>query len=119
MTFNINTLVMKAIEEHNKAYKHAKKRVEKERSFFIHLVVYIVINIAILFFRYKLLLLIDANTRADENFIFWWRFGTLSTPLGWGIGLLFHYLWTYKKTFLFNKKWENKKIKELMEKEDV
>lgn len=99
-------------------YYNAKKRVDAERGLYIHLVIYIVINITILFFRYKILSVINTDAK-DENFFFWWKFGNIITPVAWGIALLFHWLWAYKKTFLFNKKWENKKIEKLMEKEDV
>ncbi|GAA4274891.1 2TM domain-containing protein [Aquimarina gracilis] len=108
---------MEDIEKHNKNYKRAKKRVEDEKGFHIHLVIYILINIAILFFRYRILVYINADTK-DEDFFFWWRFGTIITPVSWGIGLFFHWLWAYKKTFLFNKKWEKKKIKKILEEEE-
>ena len=59
-------------------YEEAKKRVEEKKGFYIHLTVYIVVNIG--------LVLLWAFA-ADRGFP-WCVF-----PLGgWGIGLLFHYL---------------------------
>jgi hypothetical protein len=59
-------------------YEQAKKRVEEKKGFFIHFIVYIVVNI--------MLVLIWAFA-ADRGFP-WFIF-----PLGgWGIGLLFHFL---------------------------
>jgi len=59
-------------------YEQAKKRVEEKKGFFIHLTVYIIVNI--------MLVLIWAFA-AGGGFP-WFIF-----PLGgWGIGLLFHFL---------------------------
>ncbi len=109
---------MKDLEEQNKAYEEAKKRVENEKGFYIHLIAYMLLNIAILFFKYKILLFINADIK-DEGFIGWWRLGNILTPVIWGIGLLFHWLWAFKKTFLFNDKWEKKKIKKIIEEDDL
>ncbi|MFC1995441.1 2TM domain-containing protein [Chloroflexota bacterium] len=59
-------------------YELAKKRVEEKRGFFVHLTVYIVINIMLVF------IWAFAAGGGFPWFIF---------PLGgWGIGLLFHFL---------------------------
>ena len=59
-------------------YEEAKKRVEEKKGFYIHLTVYIVVNIGLV------LLWAFAADRGFPWFVF---------PLGgWGIGLLFHYL---------------------------
>lgn len=57
------------------AYERAKKRVEAKIGFYIHLAVYVGVN---------LLLMIINLTRSPEYLWFKW-------PLfGWGIGLFFH-----------------------------
>ena len=59
-------------------YEQAKKRVEEKRGFYSHLIAYVIVNI--------LLILIWAFT--SDNEFPWFIF-----PLvGWGIGLLFHFL---------------------------
>ena len=59
-------------------YEQAKARVEAKKGFFIHLTVYIVVNIVLV------LIWAFAAGRGFPWFIF---------PIfGWGIGLLFHYL---------------------------
>lgn len=108
---------MKDPETSDKAYKEAKKRVEKEKGFYTHVAVYIIINIAIFFFKEKMLVTIDPNPN-DKGFYNWWNWSNIATPLLWGIGLFFHWLCTFKKTFMFNKKWEERKIKKLMEEDD-
>ncbi len=108
---------MKETDERNKAYQKAKEKVENEKGFYIHLVVYIIMNIAILFFKGRILEFVDADPN-DKDLNTWWGWSNLLTPLLWGIGLLFHYLWAFNKTFMFNKEWEKRKIKEFMEDED-
>lgn len=105
-------------KEEQKAYEAAKKRVEKERDFYIHLVVYVVINIAILFFKEKILVFIEPDEK-DAVFFTWWNFGNIITPVAWGVGLLLHGLWAFEKTPLFGKKWEEKKIQKLMKEDDI
>ena len=67
-------------------YEQAKKRVEAKKGFFIHLTVYIVVNI--------LLVLIWAFAAGGG---FPWFIFVLG---GWGIGLLFHFL----GVFVFGRK---------------
>lgn len=57
------------------AYERAKSRVEAKTGFFIHLAVYIVVNI--------LLIIINLGTSPQYLWFIW--------PLiGWGIGVIFH-----------------------------
>lgn len=86
-------------------YQQALKRVKRIKGFYTHLMVYIVINIG---------LLIVNNNNSTENF---WRWQTFSTVLFWGIGLLAHGLSVFMPTMIMGKDWEERKIKELMEKE--
>ena len=79
-------------------YEQAKKRVEARKGFFIHLIVYICVNI--------LLIIIWAFV-AGAGFP-WFIF-----PLvGWGIGLLFHGL----GVFAFGKKSDSTAIEKEVEK---
>ncbi|MFC1847295.1 2TM domain-containing protein [Chloroflexota bacterium] len=59
-------------------YEQAKKRVEEKKGFFIHLTVYIVVNI--------ILVLVWAFAAGGGYPWFLWPLG------GWGIGLLFHFM---------------------------
>jgi hypothetical protein len=75
-------------------YREARKRVEEKKGFFIHLSVYIIVNI--------MLVLIWAFPGGGG--FPWFVF-----PLGgWGIGILFHFL----GTFVFSRQtdWERKAI---------
>ena len=88
-------------------YQQALKRVKKIKGFYIHLIVYVVINIAILI----------ANYPYNEHNETFWRWETLSTPLFWGIGIAVHALSVFLPSFMMGKDWEERKIMELMEKE--
>ena len=62
-------------------YEQAKKRVEEKKGFYIHLTVYSIVNIGLV------LLWTFATGGGFPWFVF---------PLGgWGIGLLFHYLFVF------------------------
>ena len=63
--------------ENQEAYQRAKKRAEAKLGFYLHLAVYIVVNI--------LLIIINLSTSAQYLWFKW--------PLiGWGIGVFFHAL---------------------------
>jgi len=95
-------------------YILAKKRVEKIKGFYVHLAVYIVVNIfisGIIIFGLTSedkLSFLDAVT----------HFGTYSTWLFWGIGLFFHWLGVFGSNLFFGKDWEQKKINEYMNDND-
>jgi len=54
------------------------------------------------------------NNLGLEAFLKW---DVLATPFFWGIGLLVHGLSVFGRNLLFNSDWEEKKIKELMDKD--
>ena len=96
------------IKSNDPKYERARKRVEQEKGFYGHLTAYVIINIALLIMN------------LDLKFVFvdQLRWHILATPLLWGIGLLIHGLVVFGKGFKLFKNWEEKKIKELMDKDD-
>jgi len=88
--------------EREETYKRAKRRVEAKIGFYIHLAVYIGVNI--------LLLIINLTTSPQYLWFIW-------PLLGWGIGLFFHGL----SVFVFlNRRFQGMKdrmIEEEMKKE--
>lgn len=87
------------------AYLKAKEKVKKIKGFYSHLTVYILVNI---------FLIVLFNQKFNDNF---WSFGTFSTAIFWGIGLMFHALGVFGPDLVFGKSWENKMIKKYMDKE--
>jgi len=81
-------------------YKRAKARVEELREFYEHLIVYVIVNI--------MLAVINLVTSPDTLWFYW-------VTVFWGIGLIWHAISVYGK---LGKEWEEKKIKEIMEKEE-
>jgi hypothetical protein len=83
-------------------YERARKRVEELKSFYSHLLVYLAVNAG--------LFLLNIITSPKHLWFYW--------PLiGWGIGLTIHGLSVFGTQNLLGKDWEEKKIRELMEKE--
>jgi hypothetical protein len=83
-------------------YKRAKKRVEDVKGFYIHLVTYLIINGG--------LFLLNFATSRDS----WWFYWPL---LGWGIGIVFHALSVFVTEGSIGRHWEERKIRELMERD--
>jgi len=79
-------------------YRKAREKVEEKKGFYVHFIVYILVNI--------LLIIIWAATGAGFP---WFIF-----PLGgWGIGVLFHFL----GVFVFSRQtsWERREIEKEVE----
>jgi len=85
------------MDEHEKAAK-AAKQVEAMTGFYIHLVVFILVNAALLVVNWL-------NTPG-----IWWAIWPL---LGWGVGILAHGLAVFARTPNFITRWQLRKIKQL------
>lgn len=88
-------------------YEIAAKKVKKIKGFYSHLAVYIIINTLLLIGNYQFW--------NKEGAFFSWE--NLSTAFFWGIGLAAHGISVFGFHLLFGKDWEERKIKELMEKD--
>lgn len=84
-------------------YEKAKKRVEELKKFYGNLVTYVAINI--------LLIIINLVTSPGSLWFYW-------VTIFWGIAVLLHAsrVFILRGRFL-GEEWEEKKIRELMEKE--
>ena len=81
-------------------YQKAKERVQEIKDFYIHLTVYVVVN----------LILFSINMIVSPgNLWFFWPL------MGWGIAIVLHALRVFGG--ILGSNWEEKKIAELMEKE--
>ncbi len=88
----------------DKRYEEAKRRVKELKDFYRNLMTYVAVNI--------LLIVINLITSPDRLWFFW-------VTIFWGIGIVLHAsrVFILKGKFL-GKEWEEKKIKEIMEKEN-
>jgi 2TM domain len=89
-------------------YDLAYKRVKRIKGFYTHALVYVVVNAFII---------ISSYIRSQIGNEIFWQWGTFSTVLFWGIGLVAHGLSVFGKNILFGQNWEENKIKELIEKD--
>lgn len=96
--------IMETQEEHieEKRYLKAKERVEALKGFYGNLISYVIIIPCLWWLNYK-----------TTSFL-WAIFPTL----GWGFGVIAHGMEAFGYNPLWGKRWEENKIKELMENED-
>ncbi|QYZ79404.1 2TM domain-containing protein [Methanofollis formosanus] len=86
----------------DESYERARKRVRELRGFYEHLGIYLVINL--------LLFAINAITSPGAWWFYW-------VTLFWGVGLLFHALGTFLGGRFLGPEWEERKMREYVEKE--
>ncbi|GAH90967.1 unnamed protein product [marine sediment metagenome] len=91
---------MEGVDERD--YQRAKKRVEAIRGFWGHFITYLVVNV--------ILFIIDLFTTPGE----WWFYWALG---GWGIAIILHAISVFVTGKFQGKKWEEAKIKEVLDKE--
>ena len=85
----------------DESYYRAKRKLKALKGFYIHLTVFIVINV--------FLFIVNFFTTPG----YWWF---LFVTLFWGIGLLAHGLSVFTNRGIFSKEWEDRKIREYMKK---
>lgn len=84
-------------------YHRAKKRVEEIKGFYGNLTSYIVVNIV--------LVILNLQFSPDHLWFYW-------PMLGWGIGVVFHGMRVFNYMPFLGKDWEERKMKEFMDKEN-
>ncbi len=94
------------MEYKDEKLKRARKRVEQIKGFYVHLAVYVVINLIIVMsFGIR-------NGLEGEPLEFW---GAFSTTAFWGIGLAFHALNVFGLNGILGRQWEQRQIRKFME----
>ncbi|RKS96554.1 2TM domain-containing protein [Chryseobacterium defluvii] len=97
---------MENINENDIRYKEAARRVKRLKNFYVFTFIYVAVNLFILFLNYK-------ELKPGETI---WRMEYFVLPFFWGIGLIGYGMSVFLPGFLLGNKWEEKKIKELMDK---
>lgn len=94
------------MKDHNKQNKYlkAKERVEELKKFYTGLIWYVIIITG--------LALLNYYTNGWSYAWFLWA------AFGWGIGIAFHAIKAFRISPVFNKDWEERKIREYMDQED-
>lgn len=90
----------KTMENYNeKAYKEAKKKVEKLKGFYFNLMSYVVVCA----------FLVALNLYQNSNYLW-----SLWVVFGWGLGVAIQAVKVFVGFSFFSKEWEERKIKEFM-----
>ncbi len=87
----------------------AKERVEELKGFYVHLIVYIIVNTFIT--SSKIIGNLNDGETLTEAF---WNVGTFFVWFAWGIGLAFHAAKTFGYS-VFSKSWEERQIQKYIE----
>ena len=87
-------------------YREAVRKVKRIKSFYTHLTIYILVNLFIVFINIH-------DLKPGESYFQYKNFITL---FFWGIGLVAHGLSVFVPQFVLGKDWEERKIREIMEK---
>ncbi|WP_312818909.1 2TM domain-containing protein [Kaistella carnis] len=94
---------MENFNQNNIKYLEAAKRVKRLKGFYIHAVVYVLVNLFIVIQNVKS----GASLSNMDNY---W------TAIFWGVGLLGHGMSIFLPNMIMGKDWEERKIRELMDK---
>ena len=100
---------MEINNENNIKYLNAKKRVKQVKGFYVHALVFVLVNAFIIMMK-----VINGQHVAGEPQI---KISQFLTIIIWGVGLVAHGLSVFLPNFILGKNWEEKKIRELMDKD--
>jgi hypothetical protein len=88
-------------------YAAAGREVKRLKGFYSHLIAYVFVNIIIVFINIY-------NLKEGESYF---KMENFFTAFFWGIGLAAHGLSVFGRNVFFGKKWEERKIQELMKRD--
>ena len=80
-------------------YEAARKRVRELKNVYVHLVIYLTVN----------LFMFVADVLTGDGWWFYWLL------FAWGIGIAAHGLSVFVETEWFGQRWEERKIREMMD----
>ncbi len=92
------------IDKNENRYLKAKERVDEIRGFYGNLTAYVIVITGLAILNYYV-----------NGWSYMWF---LWAAFGWGIGLVFHAINAFRWNPFFGKDWEERKIKEFMDKEN-
>jgi hypothetical protein len=112
MIFKNKKMEKEYIEE--KRYLKAQKRLKEIKGFYMNLFWYLIVNV--------IWVLVIINLNAEDSFLQYGflgkGYGLIANVLFWGIGLFIHWFVVFGRHLTFSKRWEERKIKELIDKDD-
>ncbi|MBQ4914773.1 2TM domain-containing protein [Maribacter sp. MMG018] len=107
-------------------FVRAQRQVAQIKKFYKHVRIFIVVNIILLLIKFKVQDYFDSQGFNDENFVDWFEWNIIGTPILWGIILLVHGIYVFKFKAIpwtemkpgFVKNWEKKQIEKFLKEED-
>ncbi len=98
--------------------ERAEKKLQRIKDFHKHVKVYFALNLFLLVIRSDILEFVDPNiSKENIDFYNWFDLNMLVTPIIWGVVLLCHYFYVFKKPVRLFKNWEERQIRKYMEKD--
>lgn len=108
---------MKSINNVSK-YEKALKHVIELKEFYQHLTIYIIFLIGWSLFKSQIIEFVIIKTpNVESGFLNWLKINIALVPILWGVGLIIQFLYINRFKLSVLKKWEEKKIKEIIEKD--
>jgi hypothetical protein len=98
---------MENTADEQKRVQRAIKKVKAIKGFYKHFIAYVIVNSILIAMKLT-------DLEPGEHFL---EFNTFSTAFFWGIGLSLHAFSTFGTDIIFGTNWEERKIRQLMEKE--
>ncbi len=95
------------------AYLLAKHRAEKLKRFYLHSIIYLLLNPVIMAWK----VIQDLNNGADFNEAFF-NFNAFSTAIIWGLVLAIHAFSVFGPNVILGNDWEERKLKQYMREEE-
>jgi len=93
-------------------YRRAEKRVKEIKGFYWHLFWYLAVNIFLSFGGTIRTFFMEGSVDFGH-----FSFSNFSVWFFWGIGIVGHWLHVFGMNMFFSRNWEERKIKEYMEKD--
>jgi hypothetical protein len=95
-------------------YLKAQKRIKEIKGFYMNLFWYLIVNTA--------WIIVVLYLNAEESFFqygfFGKGYGIIANIVFWGIGLFVHWFVVFGRHLFYSQRWEERKIKEIMDKEN-
>ncbi|RAJ16846.1 2TM domain-containing protein [Olleya aquimaris] len=98
---------MDTTQTNQRRLERAKIRVKKIKGFYTHLLIYVVINLVIVYINIQ-------NLEPGESYFQYRNFITLTL---WGFALIIHALTTFLPNFILGVNWEQRQIEKFISKE--
>lgn len=118
---------METEDNYKRRLVKARKRVDSIKKFYRHLRIFIVVNIVLLFLKFRALDYFDGNGFLENGTPDWFEWNLIGTPAIWGFGLGLHAIYVFvleakplkELGSRLTKEWEDRKIEEFMNEDET